>query len=625
MFDARFNNGYQNTVTPLNTDPYGDQYLNQMSQNSYTQSNVLPNMMSNNTPYPVSPSQSVPAANVASRNTVAYAGGGTVKQRKGSNPYPMLAEMIRQQGRGEDTILAHINPLEAMILKNMGGSGTINPETGLPEFGGIFSKRYWKKGAWKRDLATAVGVIAGNAILPGAGGVIGGALGGGAGTIIRGRKDYAPAMIKGAVAGAAAPTAASAAGWGAKTLGADRLGATLTNYGNTNAILPSLGKIFGVENTGNSFLSNIGGSSNILPNLMGAGGSGPRRFEANDQGSALENYNRYHSLSGVSAGDKEEQSFTDKLLGNTKDYLSQPGNLLTLASVAGSFMNRPKEKKEKTPEQQADEHKRLEKALRLSPAERADMEANLLAEEQMKRRIARQKFLPEERLGHIEPLYRRSNTPEEYKKHGKWLSYYNNPEFTGEPIPYKKGGSIRSEILSKGKKFTADIIEQNRNQHKGLLDEKSLHRDFANLTKTLGLTEEEVYALERYAENIFKDNQFTDGPGYFYNKAHGNPITMKMGGSPNRGEYFEEEIEYPSGLGRYIAGDTNGQDDKIPALLSDGEYVIPADVVAHLGDGNNSAGAKKLDMALKNIRKHKGGIINKLPPKAKSLVSYIQE
>lgn len=44
-------------------------------------------------------------------------------------------EYLRSQGRGGDTILAHINPMEAQMLKAMGGSGTINPNTGLPEYG----------------------------------------------------------------------------------------------------------------------------------------------------------------------------------------------------------------------------------------------------------------------------------------------------------------------------------------------------------------------------------------------------------------------------------------------------------------------------------------------------------
>jgi hypothetical protein len=47
---------------------------------------------------------------------------------------PALAEMIRSKGRGKDTMLAHITPKEAALLKRRGGAGTINPDTGLPEF-----------------------------------------------------------------------------------------------------------------------------------------------------------------------------------------------------------------------------------------------------------------------------------------------------------------------------------------------------------------------------------------------------------------------------------------------------------------------------------------------------------
>ena len=43
--------------------------------------------------------------------------------------------MVASQGRNGDTMLAHINAKEARILKSMGGSGTINPATGLHEYG----------------------------------------------------------------------------------------------------------------------------------------------------------------------------------------------------------------------------------------------------------------------------------------------------------------------------------------------------------------------------------------------------------------------------------------------------------------------------------------------------------
>jgi len=53
--------------------------------------------------------------------------GGTGSARE-------LAEMLRQMGRGPDTMLAHITPEEAQMLLESGGSGRINPMTGLPEF-----------------------------------------------------------------------------------------------------------------------------------------------------------------------------------------------------------------------------------------------------------------------------------------------------------------------------------------------------------------------------------------------------------------------------------------------------------------------------------------------------------
>jgi hypothetical protein len=46
-----------------------------------------------------------------------------------------LAKKVQAQGRGNDTILAHIMPQEAAMLKRMGGRGSVNPKTGLLEFG----------------------------------------------------------------------------------------------------------------------------------------------------------------------------------------------------------------------------------------------------------------------------------------------------------------------------------------------------------------------------------------------------------------------------------------------------------------------------------------------------------
>jgi len=64
---------------------------------------------------------------------------------------------LAKKGRNGDTQLAHITKDEAQLLRAMGGSGTINPETGLPEF---FLKKIFKvvKGAVK-DVGKVVGGV----------------------------------------------------------------------------------------------------------------------------------------------------------------------------------------------------------------------------------------------------------------------------------------------------------------------------------------------------------------------------------------------------------------------------------------------------------------------------------
>jgi hypothetical protein len=52
-----------------------------------------------------------------------------------------LADQVAQAGRGGDELLAYLSPESVEFLKSQGGSGTINPITGLPEFkGGVIGK-----------------------------------------------------------------------------------------------------------------------------------------------------------------------------------------------------------------------------------------------------------------------------------------------------------------------------------------------------------------------------------------------------------------------------------------------------------------------------------------------------
>ena len=49
---------------------------------------------------------------------------------------PAVAALLQKKGRGKDTILAHITPKEAALLRERGGRGSKNPDTGLLEFEG---------------------------------------------------------------------------------------------------------------------------------------------------------------------------------------------------------------------------------------------------------------------------------------------------------------------------------------------------------------------------------------------------------------------------------------------------------------------------------------------------------
>lgn len=66
---------------------------------------------------------------------------------------------------------------------------------------------------------------------------------------------------------------------------------------------------------------------------------------------------------------------------------------------------------------------------------------------------------------------------------------------------------------------------------------------------------------------------------------------------------------------RYIDGHGDGMSDSVPAMISnrqparlaDGEFVIPADVVSHLGNGSSKAGAKQLYSMMDRVRKARTG------------------
>jgi hypothetical protein len=94
------------------------------------------------------------------------------------------------------------------------------------------------------------------------------------------------------------------------------------------------------------------------------------------------------------------------------------------------------------------------------------------------------------------------------------------------------------------------------------------------------------------------------------------------GGAPDR----TGALSAPEQGSRYVQGPGDGTSDDIPARLANGEYVLSADVVSGLGNGDNSSGAKVLDGFVKNLRTHKAvnASRGRLPADAKPIHHYMK-
>ena len=137
-----------------------------------------------------------------------------------------------------------------------------------------------------------------------------------------------------------------------------------------------------------------------------------------------------------------------------------------------------------------------------------------------------------------------------------------------------------------------------------------------------GLTPQMAMDLVNYVKQMQQNGgqprAFANG-GYLRMMRGGYPADLMMG-MPMRHDYARGSYVSPDGQG-------DGRSDHVDAKLSPGEYVIDATTTSALGNGDNSAGARKLDMMRVNIRKHQGKALSKgkFPPDAKSPESYLRK
>ena len=126
-------------------------------------------------------------------------------------------------------------------------------------------------------------------------------------------------------------------------------------------------------------------------------------------------------------------------------------------------------------------------------------------------------------------------------------------------------------------------------------------------------------AFGQIGQPYFLDEGFTrtgaEG-GLFYNTENKTYPQAQLSLQHMAGGVVEDAQEYAAG-GRLLRGPGDGMSDSIPAVikgarpqraaLADGEFVIPADVVSHLGNGSTEAGAKRLYSMMDKVRHARTG------------------
>jgi hypothetical protein len=138
----------------------------------------------------------------------------------------------------------------------------------------------------------------------------------------------------------------------------------------------------------------------------------------------------------------------------------------------------------------------------------------------------------------------------------------------------------------------------------------------------MGYDEQQKYAAAQAAkerEEEERRRQYTDlASRIMPYGAGGGLVAMAQGGMPTF-EYGGTTA--PTGEPRMVQGAGDGMSDNIPAniegvqeaRLANDEFVVPADVVADIGNGSSSAGAKKLYAMMDRIRKARHGTTEQPP------------
>lgn len=490
----------------------------------------------------------------------------------------VAARQLQAAGRGGDSMLAHINPREAEMLRRMGGSGTINPNTGLREY---------KSG---KSILGAVLPIAINFIAPGLGTAIGAAMGAtGAAAGMLGS-----AVIGGLSSGLTGGNPLQGAILGGLGAGAgDALGSTLA---------PSLSA--GTQGLiGNAL---VGGVSGALTGqgfgkgaLMGVAGN---LIGGATQGVGEGAFGAGFGAAGKMAGNMLTAGFNPRqaLIGGALSGLATGLTYKPAETTLGSL--KPSDK--------------VVEGLKVPPGQNAEPP-----------RLGTTNFMTGEQgviPGQGPQLVGEGAAPG-LKVPADALKV-NLPAIQGTTTTPAAGGSslglkdlgtlaLVSSLASSRPPAVNDAIKSMSPEQQEYFNRPGVTWDWNKMQADANA--QNMSLSQFMASNWPSITGYAQGntdarQGAYVAKARGGMYAA--GGGPL------------NVMARLVRGGGSGRDDTINARLSDGEYVMDAETVAMLGDGSTDEGARRLDRMRSQLRKHKGKTLakGKFSPNAKSPLAYLK-
>jgi hypothetical protein len=482
-----------------------------------------------------------------------------------------MAEEVRRKGHGDDKILAHIDPMEAQMLGRMSG-GSVNPQTGLPQYGFKKFFRSVERGVRHtiKPLVKAAGPALASAAMMAVGLPPVASLAGAAaiGASQRGKGNKLTGALGGLGQGlmyqSIAPTLASNAGFASDSMIGRMAGlnqpSLLHSLGMSSA--PAYGG--GIGLFGN--MGQRGMGDNLLSSIMPTGLGG---LFGNQQGGG----SSFQGENGMLLGDLN-QIVPVGMRGLGGLFGNQGG----LGGMIGNFMRQ----------------KQMQDMPQYNPTGQEMMQWGPP---------------PSQQEGGGHPFV--SREPQGAENQWKNPNVNRASGLSNFPMMGGASKSLFDVSKEKGADNSPDITKKKKKKRmpKEEQEEEEQYRYYA----TGGHVKGPGGGVDDKIKKTLPNGTYV---------VRASDVSMLGDGSTEAGvkklKKFEDSF-IKSGITKSFDDHTKG----IKAFVSNGEYTIRPQVVSHLGKGDNDRGAKVMDKITSNLRKHKG-IQNRLPPKAKSIQSYMQ-